>query len=576
MLTIQWIVMDCIVVTSMARCIKLNGMPTTPRQVVEALKHRYINEESSVPNVDTRELALHIREMSSAMYPDDIPLIEIIASEKTDWILSGADIAVLHSVSDCMKMIFQMVNLEPEVSALLKSLNNTITSELLLNPALPTGDHKFSILSLFDLLLDATIGWSNDLGRAGDQLIDKVAEIVESLKSESQDYKTLETELAEFLGKEQKRINKLEERLAATESGKFHSQRCRIRTAEMINTAMKGKQLTPLMAGFLKGSWFESIQLLSVNEGFESEDWQRAEKMTETIIWTYQSIDEESGTGSEARQRLYRIVEHLPSEIRNLLISLEHNTEDAEAAMQEIETEQVEIVSGQQLQYEPFEPLKLKEMSINEATSVSRILLRKVTDLQPGQWFSYDEDGRRARVKLALKLDDVKQMVFTNRNGMKALQTSFDEMAYVLSSSVIKPLNHQSVLSSTFSSFFQGSVDEHQRKLKLAEEADQQEAMRIETEEKATLEARVLAREEEEAEADRKQEEHESRLEQAKSDASKSENQALVTQFEQEVSQLNIGAWLKLPGLDGTPQECKLVVKVAAAVSVNVESPLFR
>ncbi len=156
-------------------------------------------------------------------------------------------------------------------------------------------------------------------------------------------------------------------------------------------------------------------------------------------------------------------------------------------------------------------------------------------------------------------------MLFTNRNGMKALDKNYDELAYLMSSSVLKPLNHEAVFSSTFSTFYQGLIEEFQRKQKLAEEADQAEAQREAAREKALQEAAALARAKEEAEARKKEEERENRLERAKAEASRAENQARLAEFRETVEKLNIGAWLKLPAADGTLEECKLAVKIASA-----------
>lgn len=548
-----------------APCFVRNGMPVTERQVVDALKHRYIDEESGSTNVSPEDLAAYVRQLTTEQLTEDHSILEIVAKDKTDWVLSGAEIAILHSVRDCMTMVFRLVDLEDEVAELIWGVTPNLAAELLANPVLPLNEKQYSVFSILDLLLDATIGWSPDQGRAGEKLLKKVASVIEVLNETDTDHKALETGLTEFLDKEQGRIKKLEERLAASETGQIRSQRCRTIAAEMINAAMAGNQLTEHIADFLKGPWFESMQLLALKKGINGEDWQRAVKMTETIIWTYQPIAPERQNAEAEKQRLYRIIEHLPSEISDLLVALEYNDEEFKDVIGEIEAEHVAIISGGELAYEDFEPLAEGDDSISDRTTVSKILLRKVMNLEPGQWFIYDEQEKSARIKLVLKLEDVKQMLFTNRNGMKALQKSFDEITYLMSSSVIKPLNHEAVISSTFATVYQGLIDEHQRKLKLAEEADQEEAEKEAARQKALREAEALDRAKEEAETQRKEQEAADRLERAKAEAAKSENLEKVAEFTEKVHGLQIGAWLKLPGPAGMLEECKLAVKVASA-----------
>ena len=78
--------------------------------------------------------------------------------------------------------------------------------------------------------------------------------------------------------------------------------------------------------------------------------------------------------------------------------------------------------------------------------------------------------------------------------------------------------------------------------------------------EEAVQEAEELARAKKEAEAIRVEEEKELRLKNAKLEAAKAENQEKVAAFTEQVNNLNVGAWLKLPAADGRLEECKLAV----------------
>ncbi len=329
---------------------------------------------------------------------------------------------------------------------------------------------------------------------------------------------------------------------------------------------MANQKLTQGMVEFLKGPWYESLQLLAITRGVDSDEWVRATKLTETIIWTYQPISaDDLEKANTAKQRLYRIIEHLPGEIEDLLLALEHSSDAAQSALEAIEQDHVAIVTDQELEYVDFELLEVAGTSLAKGPAVSRILLKKVNNLEPGQWFTYEDNGKIARIKLVLKLEDVKQLLFTNRNGMKALEKNYDEMAYLMSSGVIKPINHSSVFSSTFSRIYEGFIEEHQKKLAAAEQADQEEAEREAAREKAIEEAKALARAREEAEQKRKEAEKENRLTKAREEAAKSENQEKVAEITEIVAKLNVGAWLKLPAADGQLEECKLAVRVASA-----------
>lgn len=226
-------------------------------------------------------------------------------------------------------------------------------------------------------------------------------------------------------------------------------------------------------------------------------------------------------------------------------------------------------MSGMELEYVDSDPIPVDEEVFNQATSLSRILLRRVNDLEPGHWFTFEEDDVCIRIKLVLKLTDVKQLLFTNRNGMKALQKSFDEMVYFLSSGAVKPLNHEDVFSSAYANYFNGIVKSFDERAKRAADEEQEAEKEREEQEaakaKAITEAKALAEAKEEAERIRLEEEKEARLERARLEANKEENINRVKELTLVVHGLNIGAWLKLPSNEGVLEECKLAVKLAAA-----------
>lgn len=541
-------------------------MSVAPNTVIDALKYRYIKMKGSGACTGQDQLIQLLRDITNEQLATDANLITLVAESNPDSVLSDGNKAVLHSVDDCLQLISKLIDIEQEIDQKLRTLAPELACQLLQTPHMPLEIPGHSIFTLLDLLVSASVGWAPDLGRSGEQLYGKVCEIVASVRTGKEDYKEVEANLQAFMDKEKKRTNKLEERLIASETGILRSRKSKIMTAQMINKEMNAKKLTAPIIEFMQGPWYDSIQLLALTRGFDSEEWFRAVKMTETIIWTYQPIElEDKEALHKEKQRLYRIIEHIPAEIRELLVALEHKSESAEAALQDIEHEHVMVISGQKLEYEDFSPLETGEEDFNPATSVSRILLRKVNQMEPGQWFTFEEDNVSVRIKLILKLEDIKQLLFTNRNGMKALEKSFDALAYYLSARVIKPLNHENVFSSTFAAYYQSLVDKFEQYRKQAAE-DREEAAREEaTQEAAIAEARTIALAKEEAIRQQQEREQEERLMHAREEASKEENQEKVKELTTTVNALNVGAWLKLPGADGVVETCKLAVKIAAA-----------
>ncbi len=226
-------------------------------------------------------------------------------------------------------------------------------------------------------MASATIGWSPDLGRGGEKPFARIHDALSALADPDVDIVAIDTDLTDFYTAEQRRVSKLEKRLGASETGILRTQKLKNLTAEMLNNAMRGHPLPEPIVSFLHGVWFQSPQLILINRGLASEHWQRANPITETMIWTFQPIAADNESEAN-RQKLYTLIERLPREINDLLIALEHSSEVAEAELAAIEVEHVKVLSGTALDYVDFPALPCDSPIFHTSTSVSKALLKKV------------------------------------------------------------------------------------------------------------------------------------------------------------------------------------------------------
>tara|TARA_A100001037_G_scaffold228758_1_gene206835 strand:- start:257 stop:562 length:306 start_codon:yes stop_codon:yes gene_type:complete len=98
-----------------------------------------------------------------------------------------------------------------------------------------------------------------------------------------------------------------------------------------------------------------------------------------------QPIDTSADDAAEQTQRLYRIVEDLPNEVRDLLVALEHSKQATDDA---IGAAHFKVISGEGLDYEPFTLLDVDERALR--ASVSKALMKRVSALTEGQWFTFN------------------------------------------------------------------------------------------------------------------------------------------------------------------------------------------
>lgn len=352
---------------------------------------------------------------------------------------------------------------------------------------------KSPIISITEALLTLTYGWTDLRGKALESTEQKLNDAIQSLivatgameggsamiDARNNILDLLEADIVRFVSNERDRIKKLEQRLADSVSGLLTAERSRQQTVSMLNDRMVDKLLPTSIVTFLQGVWFDSLQLIATRQGTDSDEWYRAVQLTETLISTVQqetenepaaeasntpNIDamleqvaldveiekvgagqepalpdpEPAKTASATNQKLYRIIEHLPQELRSCLVAIEHDQNAIANALAAIEDTHIQVMKGDRLEVATFSLIGNDAVADNE-TRVSQSLLAPVKKLNPGDWFVFHQNDAR-HIKVTLRADDSQHLIFTNRNGSSALQTSFEEFAYLMSSGTVKSL----------------------------------------------------------------------------------------------------------------------------------------
>jgi len=92
-------------------------------------------------------------------------------------------------------------------------------------------------------------------------------------------------------------------------------------------------------------------------------------------------------------------------------------------------------MKGEPIEGCDFSLLAVEPSMLDTNSRISQSLLTPVMKLSTNSWFVLNtENGNAKHIKLILKDEDAQHLIFTNRSGGSALQTSFEEFAYLLSS----------------------------------------------------------------------------------------------------------------------------------------------
>jgi hypothetical protein len=402
-----------------------------------------------------------------------------------------------------------------------------------------------------------SIGWQPELGRAADRYLKQLSPLISDIKSTDAGNHSINA-LECFFNTEQQRIKKLEKRIYDAELGMQHSGHAQQLSARTLNQQMAGKKLPENISAFLQGPWHESMRLVIINNGQDSEPWQRILRLTETLIWSFQPIIEQS---VNYRQDILKSISELSEQLRKITIGLQHS-DKLEEELLLIEAEHLKVLKGEPLSYHPFELINNTDPLINPQVSVSNSLIQQALAHDEGQWFFHQTDDGVKRIKLTIKIPRSRQLLFTNFAGMKASQYSFEEFAYMLSSKIITPIAMRDPFKATGEKIIGSLLSRYQQQQQQAasdaaleeEFSRQQEIIRKAAREQALAEATAFSQEQKSIRLKAQQEE----LEYTKQEAAEKHKQSIHT----DVTQLNIGATVIFYGDKKQGEHCKLVATI--------------
>jgi Protein of unknown function (DUF1631) len=420
---------------------------------------------------------------------------------------------ILAWVGETLDYWYQQFGLEPSLADRLRMVTPMIAAIAVTQPDfLIAGKHP--IHRLLDEFHDYTIGWQPTLGRAGDVVQSKVNETIDQLltyfDNRNIDIESILSDLSKIAERDRSRAQRMAQRVSETEHGRLKAAAARSVGAGMINDLLLQYGLPIEVGKFLKGPWYDSVQLILLKFGRDSEQWRQLQELTATLVDSMQPSREED---EDRQQYLQDIVTRIPPALKRWLVSLHHDPGAADMAIRPIEVCHLRILRKQGLQLTHIEPLALPEQSTRSGVTPAP----SIAALQEGQWFriKYGPDDI-LRVQLTLKTDSEEQLIFTNIAGMKALQLSYTDFGRLLGEKRAHPLQRGTSFTRSmhraagiasdkaFLAILRKEEDEARRIQAQRADAERREQearerkVREEAERVARLEAERLAREEEE------------------------------------------------------------------------------
>ncbi len=505
-----------------------NRKPVAQQQLIHILKHQQI-----APNT---------------------PLLDAVKNQlEAIETLSTDSFAVLTFVDQLFDNYLKNSKIHRHINIQIKQFRAAAAISLL-NQKLPWLDDANPVKALHSILQHA-VGWQPELGRGAERFLDKLSTHINQLAytDSKEGFSTALQQLHAFFDTEQQRIQKLEKRLRDAEIGALHAKHANQLSARTLNQQMAGKKLPLSIVNFLHGPWRESMRLLIINEGKDSEHWRRMLSITSMLIWTFQPIEEGE------QQQVYQSISELSEQLREVAIGLHHSGKlDEELLI--IENEHLNVLKGQTLAYADFDLINNTDPLMTAQASISNTLLDRVAAINEGQWFLYQSDAEEKRIKLIVKTNQAQQLLFSNFMGIKSEQFNFEEFAYLLSSKIITPIDLRDPFKATGKKIITALLERHQiqqqqhtREKAIAEEtARQQKQAQEQAREKALEEARAFAERQQQTRIKAEQQE------QKRQQQLKQEKQ--IEDISKQLQRFRLGGRVVFHNENGDIQNCRLAV----------------
>ena len=280
---------------------------------------------------------------------------------------------------------------------------------------------------LLDVVQDSAVGWQTSLGRAGEALANAVDTAVNDarawLSEPTTDLEAICTTLATLAERDQTRAKRMSQRAVETESGREKSSAAKAGAASMINRCLEGQALPEAIGNFIKGDWYDSAQLVLLKFGADSEQWQQMRETTVTLVESVQAYDPEDG---DRRKQLFELATQLPKNMRRWLLSLQHDGDAVADSLGVVEFVHLRLLRQQELERQTIDPIPVAE---DNPSAENEAATELIDSLRLGQWLRIEMGDKALRVQFALNNSAVRQLMFTNRSGVKSLVLGYAEFA---------------------------------------------------------------------------------------------------------------------------------------------------
>ena len=355
--------------------------------------------------------------------------------------LDEMDEDLINLVSMLFEFILDDYNLSAPIQVLISRLQIPILKVVIKDKSF-FSKASHPARKLLNTLARAGIGWSDSDEKARDKLYDQIHTIVMRILDEFDGdvalFDKLGEEFDQFLARENRKANLVEQRTRESERGRIKSQKAQQTVDQLLQAKLARHRMSESIRDILQNGWSRVMFLAYLRDDVEHR-WNQSVRVVDDLIWCLHPHLED-----EERDEWVRVVPALLKALRAGLEEVSYNSSKLDDMMSELKHELTEAFRAHALaeaREAPEEQPVEDDVPVVQQTAIERQqeledaaiaeYVGQVDQIEIGHWVEFNlVNGASFRCKLSAIIDEADCFVFVNRMGLKVIEKTRTELAH--------------------------------------------------------------------------------------------------------------------------------------------------
>ncbi|RKZ81130.1 MAG: hypothetical protein DRQ35_00865 [Gammaproteobacteria bacterium] len=293
---------------------------------------------------------------------------------------------------------------------------------------------------LLNNLAKAVTGWdkNNSQNALQKQVESTVNTILTQFDTNIEIFDDLNSQLEQFINNQEQTSQALAQRTAQTKQGQEELDMSQQEVDSIINQSLAEYSPIPTVAvTLIEDGWKHVLRLKLLQKGKDSNEWNEAVALMQTLIWSVTPKSE----ASDRKQ----LLESIPNLLRSLRLGLsgasfnQHKMTELFKSLQEChikclsgnafptdELQNIEAIADTSptIEQESIDPIPEEQIVLPEESALER-----AKNLKIGTWLEVTDEDSSRRIKFSWRSNLTGHCLFVTYQGLKAAELSLSELA---------------------------------------------------------------------------------------------------------------------------------------------------